>query len=301
MGATVRSLTVTTPRSGGPRMERVSLVVPVLNEAESLPRFLAALDTALAPRTASRFSEVVFVDDGSRDGTRELLRDFAARPHPYTVRIIERSEARGPANAEIVGCQMASNDWVGKMDVDGQHPLEALGRLADAISPEVDVVVASRYMRDGVNDWSPFRGLMSRSALLLSQLLIPAARRTTDPVSGFFLVRRQLAEGLDPSIAKYKMLLYVLAKHPNVRLREVPFRMGDRRAGVSKIVVRPNVYIPNYLEELLRYGQITRNDAQILRFERIAEPPRALSRSTRASSPTYPIGDRFNEARRARD
>lgn len=287
--------------AAGRPLENVSLVVPVLNEAESLPKFLRALDSALKPSASSVVTEVLFVDDGSKDGTREALRSYASMPHDFDVRIVERDQARGPANAEIVGCQLASNPWVSKMDVDGQHPLEALRRVTAAVSQDVDVVVASRYTHEGVNDWSPFRGVISRSALLLSQLLIPAARRTTDPVSGFFMVRRQLAEGLDPSIAKYKMLLYVLAKHPNARLREVPFRMGDRRAGRSKIVIRPDVYIPNFLEELLRYGQITRNDAQLLRFEKSSELPRTHARTTRVPAQGYPAGGAFNEGMGARD
>jgi dolichol-phosphate mannosyltransferase len=122
-----------------------------------------------------------------------------------------------------------------------------------------DLVVASRYMDGGSSHWPAIRGLISRSARFLTHLLLPPARSLSDPVSGYFLVRRSLVEGLDLSLPRYKLLLYILATRPGVRLVECPMTMRSRAGGRSKIASSDLRFAPRFLMELLQYVRLYRS------------------------------------------
>lgn len=243
----------------------LSLVIPTLNEGEALPKLIGGLDETLSACTPSAVRELVFVDDGSTDGTVDYITHLQATSTSYSVRLISRQIRHGPAHAELAGIRQASNGLVLKMDGDGQHDIRLLPRILEASAPDVDIVVASRYVPDGANDWSPVRGVISRSARFLARLFIPGARRVQDPVSGFFLVKRDLALSLDATVPYYKLLLYLLAAHPEATVREVPFTMGHRTKGQSKIVGVSAKYVREFLIELLTYWRLSRRASRVKR------------------------------------
>jgi dolichol-phosphate mannosyltransferase len=236
----------------------VSLVIPVLNEIDTLPRFLSALDDEILGQPWNLINEVVVVDDGSTDGTREILQEYRATHQALRVSLIFRDKALGSANAEITGCMFASNPWALKMDVDGQHSFDSIPRFVELMDSNYEVIVASRYLPGCKNAWSPVRGVVSRSAKFLSKIFIPSARRITDPVSGYFMIRTELTRELNPLLARYKMLLYVLARYPGIRVAEIPFIMLDRTGGSSKIASHQSHFVPRFIKELINYSRVSK-------------------------------------------
>lgn len=231
----------------------VSVVCPTYMEGPSIATFLARVQAAATGFRRARLAELIFVDDGSTDGTRETIQAAARSWAAPTVVLVERDRKDGTVSAQIEGFRRATHDLVVTMDADGQHPSETIDRLVAGWSPGIDLVVASRHVPGGQVEWEEARrGVISGGARALARLTLPGARRLRDPLSGFFLVRRDWVAGLPRVSGRFKLLLYVLAMHPQASLRELPYPMGVRIAGESKLI-RGLGFIPRYLGELRQY------------------------------------------------
>jgi dolichol-phosphate mannosyltransferase len=210
-------------------MPRVSVVLPTYNERENLPILLEELDRHLRDLSY----EVIVVDDNSPDGTAEVARRLSSR---YPVRVVVRRGKLGLSSAVVRGAREASAPIVIVMDADLQHPPRVARLLALKALEGYDLVVASRYARGGgVENWSILRHAASLGATLLARLLVKGARRVSDPMSGFFAVRRELL--LSPKLRPrgFKILLEVLGRSRIRRVAEVPFTFKPRRRGASKL------------------------------------------------------------------
>ena len=139
----------------------------------------------------------------------------------------------GLGAAVVQGLRAARAPWVCVMDADLQHPPELVAALLEqAESRELDVVVASRYCDQGdTGSFGWARAMASRSTTTAARLLFPRRLRSvTDPMSGFFLVRRDALD-LDRLRPRgFKILLELLVRHPDLRAAEVSFDV--RRAPV---------------------------------------------------------------------
>jgi len=208
----------------------LSVVLPTYNEAENVPELLRRVRKALNGLDY----EVVFVDDDSPDGTPEAIkRESGGDPR---VRLFVRKAAKGLATAMIYGMRVAKGRFIAFMDADLQHPPEVIPKMLDAaLRSGADLVVASRYADGGgTRGWSATRSVISRGATLLAELLAPECRRTSDPMSGFFLFRNG---AVDPSKLKadsIKVLLDTLYRHPGLKVVDVPYVFGSRPKGESK-------------------------------------------------------------------
>lgn len=245
---------------GSARSTRIAVVVPVLDEVGNVRQFLEELLRSAAEVSPDLLSEIVFVDDGSTDGTVQLLEDLQRTVMGPALTVLKRKQAEGTVSAEIAGFQLAEGDVVFKIDGDLQHPPGIIKQLFEMWNSErPDLVVASRYLTGGSVAWKPYRGITSRAALFLARLLVPAARRVSDPLSGCFMVRRKLVSNLETHPDSYKLLLYILATYgDSITVAEVPFRMEPRKSGHSKIVNVASGFIFGYGREILRYGKISR-------------------------------------------
>jgi dolichol-phosphate mannosyltransferase len=136
------------------------------------------------------------------------------------------------------------------MDADLQHPPELLPKLLERAKEGYDIVIASRYVKGGgVEGWSLWRRLISRGATLLAHALFLETRKVKDPLSGFFLFRREVVEGIRLNPIGYKLLLEVLMKGEYDKVAEVPYVFKMRRRGKSKLDLRE---ILNYALFLLK-------------------------------------------------
>ena len=225
----------------------VSLVVPTYDEADNIGDLLRGLHAALTA-TGVGF-ELIVVDDDSPDETWRVAAGLTTEIPELTV--IRRKEATGLATAVIGGWSYAHGRLLGAIDGDGQHPPNVIVDLLASMGEGADVAVASRHLPEGgMVGWSPARRLLSRGAQALGQLLLPGTvGRVTDPMSGYFLLRRDIVAGTEMDPVGYKILLEVLARCDVRRLVESPYVFLQRTAGRSKVAVGHYV---SYLRHLLR-------------------------------------------------
>src|SRR5580658_6530061 len=211
----------------------LSVVVPCYNERPNVAPMVAKLDSALRGVEW----EVIFVDDNSPDGTAVEVRRLA-RIDPR-VRCIRRVGRRGLASAVIEGALSTSATYVAVIDGDLQHDETRLPvMLAELRSGQYDLAVASRHVEGGDNSGlaNRWRHALSDGGIWLAQRLLPV--KLTDPMSGFFMLRRTLFEDLATQLTGqgFKILLDLILSAPTpLRVKEVPAAFHERAAGESKL------------------------------------------------------------------
>jgi dolichol-phosphate mannosyltransferase len=216
----------------GASREKLALVLPALREAENLRLLLGRVRAVLLCLEID--FEILVVDDDSRDGTHEIVRAIAVEDP--RVRLLVRTTERGLSGAVVHGWRHTDATILGVMDADGQHPAEAVPELVTAILGGRDLAIASRHVSPGGRrGWDLSRGLLSAAGILATRPLQTGVR---DPLSGFFLVRRQCVENMFFQPAGFKLLLEILVRGRIGSVEEVPFAFGGRMAGRSKLNTR---------------------------------------------------------------
>ncbi|MFI1471935.1 glycosyltransferase [Streptomyces wuyuanensis] len=212
----------------------VTVVIPTFNESANVRELLHRLTDSVPARLPC---EVVFVDDSS-DDTPAVIAE-AAQDCPFPVTVIHRESPEGGLGGAVVeGMKAAGSDWIVVMDADLQHPPSLVPDLvATGEKESADLVVASRYLPGGSRAGlaGGYRVAVSRGATWLAKGLFPRALRgISDPMSGFFAIRRSAvtAEALKP--LGYKILLELAVRCRPDEVAEVPFVFQDRFAGESK-------------------------------------------------------------------
>ena len=239
---------------------KLAVLVPTRNEAANIEELLRRISAAVTDIP----TEIVFVDD-SDDDTPAVIRTAARRRGDSGCQISlihRRGDQRtgGLSGAVVNGLGAADAPWVCVLDADLQHPPEVIPRLlAAAERDRVDLAVASRYCGTGHSDGlGPARAVISTACGSAAKLLFPLRLcGVTDPMSGFFLIRRS-AVNLDELRPRgFKILLELLVRHGGLRATEVGYTFADRHAGESKGTLREGL---TYLESLadLRLGRGTR-------------------------------------------
>jgi dolichol-phosphate mannosyltransferase len=230
------------------RRPRLSVIVPTRNEAANLTGLRDGLEAALAGVD----HEVIVVDDSSDAVTRPLLARIAAGSSPW--RVLERApgEQTGLATAVTAGLGLAQGAAVCVMDGDLQHPPEVVPRLLKAVESGADLAVASRYVAGGEAGGlaNGYRQLVSRASRWAALAMFPESRRTSDPLTGFFCVRRPAIAGLELRPVGFKVLLELLVLCPGLKTVDVPFTFGHRYEGESKAGVRQGLLFLNHLLSL---------------------------------------------------
>ena len=211
----------------------LSVVSPTFNERENVGRLVEKLDAALK---GERW-ELIVVDDNSPDGTAEAVKAIAARDG--RVRCLRRVGRRGLAGAVIEGILASAAPIVAVIDADGQHDETILPRMLAALrAGEAEVVVGSRYIEaKGLDEGlSPFRRFGSRMATRLGRRALGVD--VTDPMSGFFMLRREVVDRVAPKLepSGFKILFDILASQTTPpRVKEIAYAFQAREAGESKL------------------------------------------------------------------
>jgi len=214
----------------------VSIVVPTFNESRNLRRLVDQLDRAMGTIPW----EVVFVDDDSPDGTWKVAKDLARAD--ARVRCIRRVGRRGLAGACIEGALSSAAPYVAVMDADLQHDETVLpAMVAKLQNGEAEIVIGSRFVGDGssTHGFTARRAFASRVATRLAAILI--GRQVSDPMSGFFALKREVFETVAPRLVPsgFKILVDILASsRGQVRVTEVAYRFRSRQEGRSKFDAR---------------------------------------------------------------
>jgi dolichol-phosphate mannosyltransferase len=246
--------------SGGPGRGRsqdrvlLTLVVPTRNEAENVSKLVNELRQSLSDLDY----RVVFVDD-STDGTPEVIQGLAEQDG--RVRLVRREGAErygGLSTAVTTGMELFSgaSEYTCVMDADLQHPPEKVREMLEiARRSDADVVVASRYAPGG--SYAGLDGRMRRAVSVgskyLARIAFKEARKTTDPMAGFFLVKNQAISGIQFRPTGFKVLLEILVCAPELKVLEAPFEFRARHAGVSKATVRQGFEYLTHILSLFWY------------------------------------------------
>jgi dolichol-phosphate mannosyltransferase len=227
---------------------KLSLVIPTFNESQNITELVGIL-VELLDRTIPENYELIIVDDDSPDRTWEVAYKLVSS-YPR-LRVIRRETERGLSTAVIRGWQAARGEILGVIDADLQHPPEILLQLWAEMTKGAELVVASRNVSGGgVSEWSLVRRLLSRGAQVLGLIILPEViGRLSDPMSGYFMVRRSVIANQQLSPVGYKILIEVVARGQIRQISETGYVFRERRIGASKVTWKQYV---EYIQHLIR-------------------------------------------------
>ena len=210
----------------------LTIVIPTLNERGNIQPVIDALNAALAGVDW----ELIFVDDDSSDDTSAYVRRIS-KENPR-IRCIQRLKRRGLSSACIEGILASCSPYICVMDADLQHDEKLIPEMLSMLKTEdLDVVIGSRYVDQGsTGKLAKHRVFISRLATSVSNFLLRSSVK--DPMSGFFMIRRDYFEDImrDLSGRGFKILLDIFAStKKQVRFKELPYSMRSRSIGTSKL------------------------------------------------------------------
>jgi dolichol-phosphate mannosyltransferase len=234
-----------------------SLVVPTYNESRNVEQLVQVLCSLLDHAMPNDY-ELIIVDDNSPDRTWEIAQQLISR-YP-NLRVMRRQEERGLSTAVIRGWQAARGEVLGVIDGDLQHPPEVLLKLLQGVKNGADLAVASRHVDGGgTSDWGFIRRFLSRGAQLLGLMILPSVvGRVSDPMSGYFMVRRSAIANCLMNPLGYKILLEVIGRGNVQRITEVGYVFQERQEGESKVTWRQYVEYLMHLAKLRSRGRISK-------------------------------------------
>ena len=211
------------------------VIIPTYNEKENVRKI------AKAVRELPEEFDILFVDDGSPDGTGDIIKDM--QKDDPNIHLIEREGKLGLGTAYITGfryCLEKGYEFICEMDADFSHNPKDLPRLVKACENDIyDIAIGSRYVRGGgVANWGMDRKILSYGASLYVRFI--TLMNIKDPTAGFVCYKREVLETLD--LDKITFIGYAFqiemkfaAWTLGFRLKEVPIVFTDRVEGVSKM------------------------------------------------------------------
>lgn len=231
-----------------PSSLKLSLILPTYNEGDNIQPIIVILSQLLDGVIPHKY-ELIVVDDNSPDLTWEIAAELSI-DYPQ-LRVMRRITEKGLSTAVIRGWQVARGEILGVIDADLQHPPEVLLELLQQMERGADLAVASRHVEGGgVSEWSWIRRVLSRGAQILGLIILPETiGRLSDPMSGYFMVRRERIGGKVLSPVGYKILIEVAARGKIDWIAEAGYVFRERQAGESKVTWKQYV---EYIQHLLK-------------------------------------------------
>jgi len=245
----------------------VSIILPTYNESQNIIQILESIDSNL-PKNLK--SETIIVDDNSPDGTGKIVDEYLnfKKLANNTINVIHRSTKSGLASAILRGIQQATGDIIVVMDSDFSHPPQIIPKMLESFKKyHSDIVIASRYVKGGsIEHWTLKRKLMSKIAAKIAKSSLGVSVK--DPMSGFFLFKKNLLHDLKFDGIGYKLLLEILVKTKGVKISEVPYTFTNRKFGSSKLGSDTIIDYFKSILKLYRYGKrITNKESRpLVRF-----------------------------------
>ncbi|QKQ72176.1 glycosyltransferase [Nostoc sp. TCL240-02] len=236
------------PNNMGTSGIHLSLVIPTYKERDNIQNVVSILSQLLDESIPGNY-ELIVVDDDSPDRTWEIAQSLTTE-YPQ-LRVMRREQERGLSSAVIRGWQAATGSVLGVIDGDLQHPPEVLMQLLRSVEQGADLAVASRHVEGGgVSSWSVVRRLLSRGAQLLGLVILPGVLgRVSDPMSGYFMVRRSAIANATLNPVGYKILLEVIGRGKVDEVAEVGYVFCERKEGESKVTWKQYI---DYIHHLVR-------------------------------------------------
>jgi dolichol-phosphate mannosyltransferase len=260
----------------------LSVIIPTYNESKNILDLLIRLRKVMS-QSISLTPEIIVVDDNSPDNTggivesytdnnseqnpKESKSDFHEIQGDYfdhitptqgcSIKVVHRSQKTGLVSAILDGIKSSTGQYILVMDADLSHSPELIPKMISELEkPEIDIVVASRYALGGsIIGWPIKRRLLSKGAVKIAKYGLPIRKEVEDPMSGFFALKRHIIENITIDSAGYKILLEILVKASEARVKEVPYTFKDRKAGQSKLDKHVIFEYIKAVYNLYRYGQ----------------------------------------------
>jgi len=210
----------------------LTVIIPTFREEANIRNIVTEVAAVLS--RAGINGEILVVDDNSPDATIAIVNDLKlSMPN---VNLLVRTADHGLSQSVAEGFTHASSDIFVVIDADFSHPPALIPDMYEEIRAGSDVVIGSRYMEGGgIKKWPLKRRIISLGATFLGRLLFPDI---TDPVSGFFAIRKSVVVQAQLKPRGYKILLEVLGKGIWKTDKEIPFEFSDREIGASKLKIR---------------------------------------------------------------
>lgn len=210
-------------------MYDLTVIIPTFNEEANIRNIVMAVDAVFHEH--SLHGQILVVDDESADDTISIVHELMRTKE--NVAILIREHDHGLSQSVADGFSHASSDVFFVIDADFSHPPVLIPRMYEEIRKGNDIVIGSRYMEGGgIKKWPLKRRIISIGATFLGRLLFPDI---TDPVSGFFAVKKEVVHNAPLKPRGYKILLEVLGKGTWEKDKEIPFEFVDREIGSSKM------------------------------------------------------------------
>lgn len=241
-------------QKSGDHKGMVSIILPTYNESQNIIQILESIQDNLP---ADLKTETIVIDDNSPDGTGKIVDDYLnlRQIANNTVDVIHRTTKGGLASAILKGIQQATGDIILVMDSDFSHPPQIIPKMLESLKKyHSDIVIASRYVSGGrIEDWTLRRKFMSKIATKIAKLSLDVSAK--DPMSGFFLFKKNLLRDLKFDGIGYKLLLEILVKTKGAKITEVPYTFTNRKLGASKLGADTVVDYVKSVFKLYRYGK----------------------------------------------
>jgi dolichol-phosphate mannosyltransferase len=223
-------------------MKGISIIIPTYKESANIGNMINVLEETL--RQVALDFELVVVDDNSPDGTADIARQKAEL---YSnIKVIVRTKDKGLSQAVVEGFNNCGFDSIAVIDCDFSHPPCLIPVFFNKLNDGYDIVFGTRYAGSGsIQGWGLKRKTISKGATFLANLLVGGS---TDPVSGFFTIKKSVIENSKLSPRGYKIGLEILGKGNWVKYCEVPYDFKNREAGQSKLGMKE---ISDYIVQLL--------------------------------------------------
>jgi dolichol-phosphate mannosyltransferase len=246
----------------------VSVLVPTYNESQNILAMLGSIEKNLPKEMVT---ETIVIDDNSPDGTGKIVDEHIKNRKNDTnhrIEVIHRETKKGLSSAILEGIQRSHGRLIVVMDSDFSHPPQIISRIVDELNQsDHDIVIASRYIKGGaIRKWPFRRKLMSKTATKISKSSL--GLDVSDPLSGFFGLKRNIIQEKDLDAIGYKMLLEILVKTKGVSVKEIPYTFTNRKLGSSKLSL---MTIADYIKsvwKLYLYGKSVKEQEKrvLIRF-----------------------------------
>jgi dolichol-phosphate mannosyltransferase len=223
---------------------KLSLVIPTYNEKENIQKLIKKIQEEFKENKIN--GEIIIVDDNSPDGTGRILEDLKKKTK--NLKVIHRGGKLGLSSAVLEGWKIADGEVLGVIDADLSHPPEKIKQLFQEIeSNKADFTIGSRYIKGGrIEGWNFKRKLMSKTATLLSRIYT----KVKDPMTGFFMIKKEVIKNVDLNPKGFKILLEIIIKGKYQNIKEIPITFINRVEGKSKAGTKEIFY---YLQNLAGY------------------------------------------------
>lgn len=207
----------------------LTIIIPTYNEKKTIQKTIHEINHMMM-RTSIPF-EILVVDDNSPDGTGKTVNEMIQQNYP--VKLITRTSDPGLSQSVVEGFSRALGNIIVVTDADLSHDISTIPQMYQEVKKGTDIVIGSRYMRGGGTlHWPIQRRIISSGATILARLLFPDI---TDPVSGFFAVKKDLVEHAPLKPRGYKILLEILGRSYWNTVKEIPYTFVNRKGGKSKL------------------------------------------------------------------